>query len=104
MFRGARGEEGGELTVGTIFILHVQFAQTKVAESNMAGVIEENVLGLEITVDDVETVETFEGAEKFGRVETSPIDVEPLFAIPPAPEISYSEPEATLPWEAPLFF
>jgi hypothetical protein len=44
------------LTVGAVLILHVQLAKTEIAECNMSGVIEENVLWLEITVDNVETV------------------------------------------------
>jgi hypothetical protein len=35
----------------------------------MPVVIEEDVLGLEVAVDDVEGVEVLEGAEQLGRVE-----------------------------------
>lgn len=47
-------------TVGLVFVLHVQLTQAKVAKRDMASVIEENVLGLQVTVDDVESVETLE--------------------------------------------
>lgn len=44
------------LTVGLVLILHVQLAQAKVAKRNVSSVVEQYVLGLQIAVDDVETV------------------------------------------------
>ena len=69
------------LTVGLILVLHVQLAQTEVAECNVTSVIEKNVLWLQITIDDVEAVQTLESTQKFCRVESRPVDVEALFFL-----------------------
>ncbi|KAI6752008.1 hypothetical protein HG531_006704 [Fusarium graminearum] len=53
-------------SVGSVLILHVKLAKTKVAQSDVTLVIEENVLGLEISVDHAEAVQTFQSTEKFG--------------------------------------
>ena len=69
------------LTVCPVLILHVQLAQTKVAKCNVTGVVEENVFWLQITVNDVEAVQTLESAEKLGRVKAGAIDVESLLLL-----------------------
>lgn len=67
--------------VGAVFVLHVQLAETEIAQGDVALVVEQNVLGLQITVDDVEAVETLESAQKLGRVEPRAVDVEPLLLL-----------------------
>lgn len=47
------------LTVGLIAFTYVEFTQAKIAERNVAGIIEQNVLGLQVAVNDVEAVQTF---------------------------------------------
>jgi hypothetical protein len=44
------------LTVCSVFVLHVKLAKTKVAQRDVSSVIKKDVLGLQVTVDDVETV------------------------------------------------
>ena len=47
------------LTVSLVFVFHVKFAETKVTESNVPGVIEQYIFRLQITVNDVKTMQTF---------------------------------------------
>lgn len=47
----------------------------------MTGVIKQNVFGLEISVDDLEPVETLKGTQKFRSVEPSPVDVKSLLFL-----------------------
>lgn len=47
----------------------------------MAGVIEKNVLGLQITVDDIEPVQALQSTQKLGRIESSTINVETLLLL-----------------------
>jgi hypothetical protein len=51
-----------KLTVCPILVLHVQLAKTEIAKSNMSSVIEKNVLRLEISVNNLESVQTLESA------------------------------------------
>lgn len=46
-------------TVGSVTVAHVQLAEAKVAQSNVSCVIKQDVLWLEITIDDVESMKTF---------------------------------------------
>lgn len=74
-------EDGRVLTVGSIVILHVQLAQTKVAKRNVPRVVEQNVLGLQVAVDDVESMQAFQSAKQFRRVKSRPIDVKSLLSL-----------------------
>lgn len=69
------------LTVRPVLILHVQLAQTEIAERDMASVIKQDVLRLQVSINDVEAVETFQSAEQLGSVETCTIDVEALLLL-----------------------
>lgn len=42
--------------VGTILVLHVKLAQSKVAKGDMTSVIQQDVFGFQIPVDDLESV------------------------------------------------
>lgn len=70
-----------ELTVRAVLIFHVELAETEVAEGNVSCIIKQNVFRLEITVDDLETVQTFQGTEELCCVESRPVDVESLFLL-----------------------
>jgi bifunctional pyridoxal-dependent enzyme with beta-cystathionase and maltose regulon repressor activities len=76
------------LTVRPILVLHVQFAETEVAESNMARVIEEDVFGFQITVNDVESVQAFQCTQQLSSVESSTVDVESLFLLQMVEQLS----------------
>jgi len=45
------------------------------------SVVQQNVLRLEISIDDIETVQTLEGTEKLGRVESRSVDVKLPFSL-----------------------
>jgi len=47
----------------------------------VTSVIEENVLRLEITVDDLETMKTFKCAQELRRVEAGTVDIESLLSL-----------------------
>ena len=47
----------------------------------MTRVIQQDIFGLEISVDHVESMQTFEGAKKFGCVEAGSINIEPLLSL-----------------------
>ena len=54
----------------------------------MASVIEKNVLGFQITVNDVETVQALQSAQQFSCIEPSSVDVKPLFLLQMVEELS----------------
>lgn len=69
------------LTVCLVFVLHVQLTKTKVAERNVASVIEQDVLGFQVSVDDIEPVETLQRTEELGCIEPGSVDVESLLLL-----------------------
>jgi hypothetical protein len=69
------------LTVCAVLILHVKLAETEIAKGNMARVVEKNVLGLQITVNNVEAVQTLQCAEKLSGIESRTVDVEALLFL-----------------------
>jgi hypothetical protein len=75
------GKCSKRLTVGPVFILHVKLAETKVAKSNVSSVIKQNVLWLQVTVNDIEAVQTFQSTEEFGSIESGPVDIETLLLL-----------------------
>lgn len=81
MLNESRLRAGNNLTVCAILILHVQLAQTKVAQGNVASVVQKDILRLEITVDDLETMQALQRTEQLGSIETGPVDIEALLAL-----------------------
>lgn len=69
------------LTVRFVFVLHIQLAEPKIAQSNVTCVIQQDVLGLEIAVDDVEAMKTLKRTQQLGCVEPGSIDVEALLFL-----------------------
>lgn len=47
----------------------------------MSSVIEKNVLRLEVTVDDLESVETFQSAQQLRSIESRSVDIKSLFFL-----------------------
>ena len=80
-------ELGGEILggaaegVGFVLVFHVEFAEAEVAEGDVADVVDEDVLGFQVAVDDAEAVEAFQRAQQFGGVEAGAVDVEALFLL-----------------------
>ena len=54
----------------------------------MAGIVQQDVLGLEVAVDHVELVQVFESQQKLCAVEARPHLVEPLFSLEVVEELS----------------
>lgn len=69
------------LTVCPILILHIQLAETEIAEGNVTGVIKKDILGLQVTVDDLETVQAFKRTQQLGGVEPGAVNVKALFSL-----------------------
>jgi hypothetical protein len=69
------------LTVCAVLIFHVELAETEIAKGNMARVVEKNVLGLQITVNNVEAVQTLQCAKQFSSIESRTVDVEALLFL-----------------------
>jgi hypothetical protein len=91
-----RGKVFGRATkgVGAVAVLHVHLAQTEIAQRNMAGVIKQDVLWLEVAVDDVERVKVLECEEKLGSIEARAILAEPLLLLQVMEQLSsVDEPE-----------
>jgi hypothetical protein len=76
-----RGSARKLLTVCAVLILHVKLAETEITEGNMARVVEKNVLGLQVTVNDVEAVQTLQCAKQLGSIESRTVDVEALLFL-----------------------
>ena len=79
--RGRSRSRARRLTICPVLVSHVEFAEAKVAEGDVARVVEEDILGLEIAVDDVEAVQTFESAKELGGVEARTVNVEALILL-----------------------
>lgn len=77
-----------DLTVCSVLVLHVQLAKSEIAQSDVASIIEENVLRFEITVNDLETVKTFKCAQQLRRVESGTVDVESLLSLQVVEQLS----------------
>jgi hypothetical protein len=60
---------------------HIQIAQTKVAERDVAGVVGKNVLRLEVAVDDVEHMQVLGRAKEFSGVEAGAALIELALAL-----------------------
>lgn len=75
------GKGPKRLTVCPVFVFHVKLAETKVAESNVSCVIEQNILWLQVTVDDIETVKTFQSTEKFSSIKSGSVDIKTLLLL-----------------------
>ena len=69
------------LTVCAVLILHVELAETEVAKRNVSCVVKKNVLWFQVTVDDVETVQTLQRAKQLSSVESGTVDVETLLFL-----------------------
>lgn len=69
------------LTICAILILHVQLAKPEITKSNVSSVIEQNILWLQVTVDDVETVQALQCTEQLRSVETGSVNIEPLLLL-----------------------
>jgi hypothetical protein len=69
------------LTVCAVLILHVELAETEITKGNVARVVEKNVLGLQIAVNDVEAVQTLQCAKQLSSIESRTVDVEALLFL-----------------------
>ena len=69
------------LTIRPVLILHIELAQPEIAQSNVACVIEQDILGFKVAVDDIESVQAFQGAEKFSSVKPCSVDIKALFFL-----------------------
>jgi len=52
-----------DLTCGLLGLGHVQFAQAEITERDVTGVIQQDILGLQVTIDDIKPVKVFQGAK-----------------------------------------
>ena len=68
-------------TVCSVLVFHIKFAETEIAEGDVTGVVEKDVLRLQVPIDDFEAVQTLQGAQEFGSIEPGAVDVEPLFTL-----------------------
>ena len=71
----------GELTVCSIFVFHIHLAKPKIAQRNMSRIVQQDVLGLEIPVYDVESMKALQGAKKLSSVESCTVDIEALLPL-----------------------
>jgi len=76
------------LTRGLLRLRHVQFAQPKITERNVPGVIQQNILGLQVAIDDIEPVEMFQRAKQLRGIEPAPVFVELSFPLQMIEELS----------------
>ncbi len=65
--------------IGSILVFHLELAEAEVAESDVALVVEQNVLGLEISINNVKTVKAFQGTENLGDIEARSADIKATF-------------------------
>jgi hypothetical protein len=68
-------------TVCPVFILHVQLAKSKVAQGDVAGVVQQNIFRLQVSVNDIEAMKTLQRTEQLGSVKPRPVNVEPLLFL-----------------------
>jgi hypothetical protein len=75
-------------TVRSVSVRHVELAQPKVAESDMARIIKQNILWLEITVNDIEAVQVLEREEQLCGVKPGSDLVELAFPLEVVEQLS----------------
>lgn len=69
------------LTICLCLVPHVKLAKTEVAQSNVSSIVKQDVFRLQIAVDDVETVQTFQSTHELSCIESCPVDVKPLLFL-----------------------
>lgn len=77
-----------EHTVGLLGLAHVQLAQTEITQSDVSGVIKQDVLWLEIAVDDVEAVQMLERTQELRGIEPTPVFVKLALPLEMIKELS----------------
>jgi len=75
-------------TVGLIRHFNALLRQTEISYSDMALSIQQDVLRLEISIDDVFLVECIDGTNDLGGVELSPLLIEPLISAEVSEELT----------------
>lgn len=70
-----------ELTICPCTFPHVKLAEAEVAKCNVSRIVKKNVFGLQVSVDDIETVQTLQSAKQLSRVKSRSIDVETLLFL-----------------------
>jgi hypothetical protein len=85
-----REKKKGKLrrTVCTVLILHIQLAQTEIAKGDVTGIVKKDILGLEITVDNLETVQALERTQQLGGVEPGAVNVKSLLSLQVVEQLS----------------
>lgn len=76
------------LTVCPVLIFHIQLAETEITEGNVTGVIKKNILGLQVTVNNLETVQAFKRTQQLCSVEPSAVNVKALFSLQVVEQLS----------------
>lgn len=74
--------------VGCLIVIHVELAETEVAQRDVSSVVEENILGLEIAVDHVEAVKVLQSEQKLGSIEARAGLVELALALQVVEQLS----------------
>lgn len=68
--------------------LHVELAQPKVTERDVAREVEQNILRFEVTVDNVELMQMLEREEELRAIKARALLVEPLITLQMVEELS----------------
>lgn len=79
-------EEG--LTRGFLRFRHIQFAQPEITEGNVPGIIQQDILRLQVTINNIEPVKMFQRAKQLGGVEPAPVLVKLSFPLQMVEEFS----------------
>ena len=67
--------------VRRVRILHIEFAEPEITQRNMARVVQQNVLRLQIPVDDIKLMQVLQRQKQLRAVKAAPLLVESLFAL-----------------------
>ena len=75
-------------TCGFLGLRHIQFTQPEIAERNVPGIIQQDILRLQVSINDIEPVKVFQRAKQLRGVEPAPVLVKLSFPLQMVEELS----------------
>lgn len=68
-------------TIRLLRLRHIKLTQPEIAKRDMARIIEQDILRLQIPIDDIEHMQVLQRREQFRGVESTPVFVELSFFL-----------------------
>jgi len=76
------------LTRGFLRFRHVQFAQSEITERNVPGIVQQDILGFQVAIDNIEPVKMFQRAKQLRGIEPAPVLIKLSFPLQMVEQLS----------------